>query len=331
MPESGQSTEWAGRGLETGTVATASSEATASVGGQQVYTNQSAPTKSKKNLLSPRLFLLILGTLAVAGFILVSVSRRSSAPPPDFQDLGAGISNATGLKGNLKTRWVSKAVQYKLELEPLDPLQSAGFSYVAANPPAPLSIHVKLLDRTGFAVCGKDILFPFDPANPGEGNRERGQDIFQTSLGDDGKVTAVTAQGTLPCTRAQYGQVDYWDFSTNFPTQTQQDELLQQSEQPKAPQEAQKRAALRRQKTRQKTQWSAFYVEGDDQVTGYDASRGELETEMGNFLVTGAAAQSTATAWAADGALFHYKCDQRSRCVLTGAGGRESLSVSELQ
>ena len=103
---------------------------------------------------------------------------------------------------------------------------------------------MKLLDATGFAVCGKDILFPFDAASPGEQDRERGHDILQSSPGDDGKVMAVSAQGTLPCTAAQYKQIVYWDFSTNFPTLAEQDELMKQPAQLKARQEAQKRAAL---------------------------------------------------------------------------------------
>ena len=67
-------------------------------------------------------------------------------------------------------------------------------------------------------------------------------------------------------------------------------------------------------------------------MTGYDASRKMLQTGLGrSFLVSGSAGQSTASAWAANSVLFHYKCDQRSRCVLTHAGGTDSLSVFALQ
>lgn len=310
------------------TEAPAPSETASRFGVQTVYADQSAPAQARP-AVPPALLFIALGIVALIGLgVFVAVRSKAPAAPVAFQDLGAGISNATGLKGNLKARWQDKAAQYQLKIEPIDPLESAGFSYVAANPPAPLFLHVKLLDATGFAVCGKDILFPFDPSSPGEQNRERGQDIFQTALGDDGLVAAVSAQGTLPCTAAQYKQIVYWDLSTNFPTLAGQDQLMKQAAQRKAQQEAQKRRALQRQKAPR----SAFYTEGDDRVSGYDASRKMLQTGLGrNFLVSGSAAQSTASLWAANRVLFHYRCDQRSRCVLTHAGGTESLSVLALQ
>lgn len=306
--------------------ATAPSETAAAFGVQQHYVDPSGEEIMPPSA-PPMLLFIILGVAAMIGLgVFVGVRAKSSASPGAFQDLGAGVSTATGLQGNLKARWQDKGAQYELKIEPIDPLQSDGFSYVVGNPPAPLSIHVKLLDATGFAVCGKDVLFPFD--GPGEQDRERGQDVLQSSVGADGKVMAVTAQGTLPCTAAQYKQIVYWDLSTNFPTLAEQDELMNQTSQLKARQDSHKRAA----RLRQKAQRSAFYTEGDDRVTGYDAPRKILETGLGrDFLVSGSAGQSTASAWAANSVLFHYRCDQRSRCVLTHAGGTESLSVFALQ
>lgn len=313
----------AGSGVEIEAEAEASSAATA---GDANTADQPAPASAR---VPPVLLFVLVGIgLLVVLTVFVSARIKSSAAPSEFQDLGAGISNATGLRGSLKARWQDKTAQYQLKLEPIDPLQSAGFSYVTANPPAPLSLHVKLLDATGFAVCGKDILFPFDAGSPGEQERERGHDILQSSPGDDGKVMAVSAQGTLPCTAEQYKQIVYWDFSTNFPTLAEQDELMKQPAQLKMRQEAQRRAALLRQKAPR----SAFYTEGDDRVTGYDAPRKMLQTGLGrSFLVTGSAGQSAASVWAANSVLFHYKCDQRSRCVFTHAGGTDSLSVFALQ
>lgn len=311
-----------GKAVETEVEPAAPAETAGDLGVQSVYIDGSAAPPVTKPPVPPALLLGFLGVAAIMGLVLLVVVRaKSSATPGVFQDLGAGISNAAGLRGSLKARWQDKAAQYQLAFEPLDPLQSAGFSYVVAHPPAPLFLHLKLLDGTGFTLCGKDILFSFD--GPGEKERERGQDIFQASPGDDGTVIKVTAQGTLPCTAEQYKQIVYWDFSTNFPTLAEQDELMTHVGRLNARQEAQRRAALR-----QKAQRSAFYTEGDDRVTGYDAQRRLLQTGLGrNFLVTGSAAQSTASVWAANSALFHYRCDQRSRCVLTHAGGTESLSV----
>lgn len=295
----------------------------------QTIGGQKARPAAAKLPVSPRLLLVGVGITALAGLCVLAVVRsRPSAGPVPFQDLGAGISNATGLRGGLKARWQGGAAQYQLEIEPIDPLQSAGFSYVAANPPGPLLLRLKLLDATGFAVCGKDVLFPYDPSSPGEADRERGQDLLQSSIGPDGKVLSMSAQGILPCTPAQYKQVVYWDFSTNFPALAEQDELMNSAEQHKTRQEADRRAALRRRKTPR----SAFYMEGDDWMIAYDASRHVLQTRLNrDFLVTGPAQQSMASLWAGSGALFHYKCDQRSHCALTRAGGGQSLSVTALQ
>lgn len=296
---------------------------------EQIYGDQTAEPEVARPIFPPRLFLIGIGAAVVAGLVLYGVARaKSTTGPVAFQDLGAGISNATGLRGNLKARWQGSAAQYQLEIEPIDPLQSAGFSYVAANPPQPLSIHMKLLDATGFAVCGKDVLFPFDPASPGEKDRERGQDMLQSSVGDDGKVISLSAQGTLPCTPAQYKQVVYWDFSTDFPALAEQDSLMKQTAQLKSRQEMQRHAAL----IRLRTPRSAFYMEGDDRMVGYDASRDVLESRLNRiFLVTGSGPQSMANLWANSSALFHYKCDQRSHCMLTRAGGAQRLSVTLLQ
>ena len=50
----------------------------------------------------------------------------------------------------------------------------------------------------------------------------KARDIFQDQVGDNGEISAFTAQGVLPCTAAQYKQFSYWDFSSNFPTLPQQ-------------------------------------------------------------------------------------------------------------
>lgn len=318
----------AGKAAVSAEEATAPSDLPGGSGVQTIYVDQAAEPARARRAAPPALLFVVLGIVGMIGLgVFLTARSKSAAAPQPFQDLGAGISNATGLRGNLKARWQGKAAQYQIKIEPIDPLQSAGFSYVVADPPAPLSIHVKLLDATGFAVCGKDILFPFDAGSADEQSRERGQDVFQSSLGDDGKVAAVTAQGSLPCTPEQYKQIVYWDLSTNFPTLAEQDDLMNHTSELKAKQEARKRAALLRQKTPR----SAYYTEGDDKVTGYDAARKILQTGLGRSFLVGGAGQATAGAWAANEALFHYRCDQRSHCVLTHAGGADSLSVLALQ
>jgi hypothetical protein len=273
---------------------------------------------------------------------------------PAIQDLGSAVSNATGLKGSLNAHWQSTSAQYELEIEPIHPLDSAGFSYVASNPPGPLSLHMRLLDAAGYSICGKDVLFPFHSSSRAEADRERGQDLLQTKVDDDGKVISLGARGTLPCTQEQYSHVSYWDFSTNFPPLAEQDRLAKLAADAKRKQDAQKRKLLAQGNAPPEGDEQAnapqssvnhgadaqgnpprsnFYMEGDERVTKYDASHNVLETKLGgeSFQVTGPAQQATARQWADDHVLFHYKCDQHSDCVLASAGGGETLSATALQ
>ena len=110
------------------------------------------------------------------------------------------------------------------------------FSYFT-TPPLPMSVNIRLLDSTGFALCGKEIDFRFNPQTAGmpvsvspvgangkklsladrnaamqaarqsqvtqlqaaEVTREQGKDLFQNQTTADGQVAAINAQGALPC------------------------------------------------------------------------------------------------------------------------------------
>jgi hypothetical protein len=279
----------------------------------------SSTQAAKKSHLLP-VMIVAFGLMAAAAVALL-VSKKPKETST-FQDLGAGISNASGLKGSLQVRWQGNTAQYELKFEPLGPLQAQGFSFIAANRPLPINVNVRILDATGFALCEKSVAFPFGSTGVGS------KDVFQNFIGKDGKVSAVNAQGLLPCTEDQFRQASYWDFATNFPTTAEQQSLMHKSSAAQARLEAERRAAQLR---RQRSQSTATYM-GDNRVVDYDSSRGVLEAGLGrDFLVLRASDRAAASAWAANGTLFHYKCDQRSRCMLTRAGGGETISVMALQ
>lgn len=318
---------------------------------QPDYTGEpTAPVAKKKSSIPLVLVGFIL--LAACAIVVMVMNRPNSKSASD--DLGAGVFKAAGLKGHLVAQWTGKA-QYQLHIEPLDPQQSADFAYVAGNPPAPLYVTIRLLDSSGFSVCGKDILLRFDPskaahppisgprrpANKAEAariaqeqaarhadlqrqqaqeqERERGSDLFQNQLGADGQVEAIDAQGELPCSADQYKRVDYWDFTTNFPVLEEQ-EALRNHQKEKLEQLAREaRLAAHRQNAKKFV--SAFYIQGDDRVTGYDASRSLLGAGAGkSFFIERASDQTVAASWAADSPLIHYKCDQHGACALKHAG-----------
>jgi hypothetical protein len=297
--------------------------------------------------------------LFVLGLLLMSKPKKGDEPMPG--DLGPGVSASSGLRGHLVTQWDGPTktgrVQYQLRLEPLSPTQNSGFAMVNMKPAAPYSINMRLLDQSGFALCGKEVIFPFDPSKvaesepanfpPGkkgeaaraaaqaarqadlermqaaEADREKGKDMLQAQAGADGLITAVNAQGSLPCAADQYKRAYYWDFTTNFPTV---DEQLA-SVDPKAAasakreQEPDARGAAHKKAAPKKLP-SAYYIQGDDRVMGFDPQKGELEATAGkSFTIVGTPEQAIAANWAHSYSLIHYKCDQHANCALSAAGG----------
>jgi hypothetical protein len=313
------------------------------------------PPKRKPNVL-------LLGGFAAlivfAIFVLMTMNKpKDNTPPPG--DLGPGIVAVDGLRGHLETRWDGDAksgrLAYKLQIVPMEDRWGTGFSKVASNPPMPMSVNIRLLDSTGFALCGKEIDFRFDPQSiappvtvspvgangkklslaertaamqaalqsevtqmqAAEVTRERGKDIFQNQTTADGQVAAINAQGSLPCSPDQYRHVDYWDFNTNFPTLDEQAALLD----PKAGQHAKEFEPPSHLQKRTLTKWGeGFVIQGDDRVTGYDQAHGLLWAENKTFSIDNKYGQATASAWASNYTLIHYRCDQHASCALTAAG-----------
>jgi len=305
--------------------------------------------------------LLSFGAVAIIVLALLFLTRPKKTDGPLPGDLGPGIVAQAGLRGHLLTQWAGTAktgsLQYQLRLEPIGPVQAPGFEKVVANPPAPYSINLRVLDQAGFAMCGKEILFHFDPKNvhltplptphPGkkaaeaaaaaeaarkaqldgmiaaEADRERGKDIFENQADADGNISAVNAKGTLPCSPDQYKRAYYWDFSTSFPTVDEQLALVD----PKSAaarlreQEGGSRADSRRKNSAKKLQ-SAYYIQGDDRITEFDPLNGVLEATSGkNFTIPNKPEQAIVANWAHSYSLIHYKCDQHANCALSAAGG----------
>ena len=295
----------------------------------------------------PQLAMVLLGAAILAAIILaVTMMDKPTSAAPAFQDLGPGVSNIAGLKGHLVARW-EKHAQYMLSFEPLFGIYKPGFSYTVGHPPGPLWINVRLLDSTGYALCGKQIEFRLNPArtnvdlsllhqpdakmvevsnHPSGGSSAGTQpqqpavrtiDLFQNQMGDNGQVASVFAQGVLPCSEDQYKKFNYWDFSTNFPSLEQQDALM------KAPAIAAARAAeaAREAEKRREARSPHFYVEGDTSVDSYESASATLVAGTGqSFILTRRNESPTADAWAANNSRIHYKCDTQANCTLTRAG-----------
>jgi hypothetical protein len=254
------------------------------------------------------------------------------------------------------TRWQDKKAQYQLKVEPIDPRANAGFALVTGTPTQPISINVRVLDSSGFALCGKEILLPFDPAalqqNPKlpknkaeadkilaareadtqrmrvqERQREGGRDVFQTIAGSDGNIEALWAQGTLPCSPEQYKKFDYWDLTSNFPTLAQQQDLLDQKTKKDKLDLAELRAYEQKRKAvAAKKTALGFYIEGTDRITSYEPARAMLNAGPGrSFFIDRKSDQAIVAQWAADSSLIQYKCDQHAVCALRHAGNAATV------
>lgn len=323
----------------------------------KTVTNQEEPFRSSEEpqgpepepvITAPRkssvIFVLLFGAAIVACLAVIATTQKrpSNAPniPPDADDLGQGIANASGLRGHLVTRWQKGKTQYMLKIEPLDARDNQGFSAVSGNPSKPISINIRLLDSAGFALCGKEIDLRFDPTQSSHANaaaakksplaavtqqatlqlaalqekaREAGKDIFQNIQASDGSVEALWAQGELPCSPDQYKRFDYWDMATNFPTMAEQDQWTGRT---RAEAKDAGAAAKGRRRLVAKAPVSSFYIEGDDRVTAYEPARSLLVLPGRSFFIPGKSDQTTVADWASDSALIHFKCDQQENCSL---------------
>jgi hypothetical protein len=281
-------------------------------------------------------------------------------------DMGPGIVAVSGLRGHLDAKWDGDAksgrLAYQLRIEPMEERWGPGFSRVTLNPPMPISVNVRLLDASGFALCGKEVDLRFSPQTAAvpaglqtgpngkklspaervaveqsarqtaisqmqaaESQREQGKDIFQNQTTTDGQVTALNAQGTLPCSPDQFKRADYWDFNTNFPTLADQAALLDPRLATAQHKELEPPAHPER-RTVSKLAQQGYIIQGDDRVTGYDPIHGLLLAEEGKaFLIDKRTGRSTASAWASNYSLIHYKCDQHANCSLSSPGGLSVL------
>ena len=95
------------------------------------------------------MLVLLLGLVAIAGVVVITLTQkqflnpRTSSPSSDSDDMGAGIAQASGLRGHLVTRWQQGKTQYMLKMEPLDrgtPLDSPPSPQISPSPSPSTSV-----------------------------------------------------------------------------------------------------------------------------------------------------------------------------------------------
>jgi hypothetical protein len=266
-------------------------------------------------------------------------------------DLDVAHSSAAGLKGHLFVEWDRK-VKYRLTIEPEDAKRQTGFALAVSNSPRPLSVSVQLQDSQGFVLCSGDVLLKYDArnaealtattsrasalkANPAaaptdqsaqwtdfaklegqELEREMDKDLFQNQIGPDGTISAIAAQGEIPCSKSAYLKAMTWSFTTNFPSLAEQDALLKRQQEvlaPPPPPSARKKKPM--------LPPLPYTIEGDDAIVEFDPSSGVIETRGRKlFTIDELAAAAANPAWQDYPVSFHFHCDQMSNCTLMHSG-----------
>jgi hypothetical protein len=299
-----------------------------------------------------------VGLGILLGVVIAVVFWIMGAPDGPY-DLGVATSSAAGLKGHLFAKW-DKKLEYRLTIEPGEEARQEGFALAVANSPRPLSIMVRLQDAQGFVLCSKEILLKYNARNAAafaasapdsQGNkmdadknfsnqleqklnvarleaqepeRELDRDVFQNQINQDGQITALNAQGEIPCTKKAYGDTISWGLSTNFPSLAEQDELRKSRDEAQANAARLAGAALAAHKKRASTtavKLLPFSIEGDDAIVDFDASRGIIQTRGGKtFFIDKTGVQAADPKWQDYPVSIHYRCDRLSNCALAHAG-----------
>jgi|SRR5579863_416257 len=208
-----------------------------------------------------------------------AAAEHAARTPKDF---GTSNSDATGLKGHLVANW-NDGLSYDLTIEPADPAERPAFTLAVSRPPRPLSFDVRLLDSIGSTLCDRQIGFASSEANgtvetvdanaPALGaadasagdsmagnsapaqvlDRNMAQfekhEMVETENGADGRIESIHARGQMPCSRQAWQSASSWSLAPDFPTLTEQNELLKRQTEALA---AAQKAAARKPATERK-------------------------------------------------------------------------------
>ncbi|MFZ1085106.1 MAG: hypothetical protein WAN35_09100 [Terracidiphilus sp.] len=294
-----------------------------------------------------------IGLGIVFGILIVALVWHSESAEGRY-DLGVAHASAAGLKGHLYVEW-DKKVKYRLTIEPEEGDRQAGFALAVASSPQPLSVSIHLQDSQGFVLCGRDVLLKFDArkaealmAPPPEAStaqtgaaspvaeqpaqtmdftkqdaqeaaREKGQDLFQNQTGADGMISAIAAQGEIPCSKSAYLKAMLWSFTPDFPSLAEQDALLKRQQDLLYPPPPPPPPPAHKKKSTLKT--LPYTIEGDDAIVEFDPSFGVIETRGRKlFLIDKATAAAANSAWQDFPVSIHYHCDALSDCTLLHSG-----------
>ena len=158
--------------------------------------------------------------------------------------------------------------------------------------------------------------------------REHGRDIFQPVTGEDGQISSIAAQGTLPCNKKQYQSAASWAFVTNFPSVLQSagpqnsdsfDNLESFGGAPSRNGTISNSFAERKAARKVPLPNSHYSLEQDDALVGFQPATGVVETRGGKSFLVEKRDQVASSLKGVDFPVaIHYRCDQLGACALAG-------------
>jgi len=304
----------------------------------------------------------VLTSLAVVAFVLMP---GKSADPS--YDMGSVTSISNGLKAHLITNWgVQLGYKLTIEPSDPAQLDAFATAINKPPQPLSVNLQLKDVSGTVLCDTSillkydplRDIPNVVVPASPGtatkknvkidesvqtqaevdqalnkarllgqELNREHGLDMFQPVTGEDGQISYIAAQGTIPCTKKQYQSTASWAFVTNFPSVLQSvgpqnsdsfDNLESFGGAP-ARNGNPNSAADRKATHRVPLPNSHFSLEQDDALVGFQPATGVVETRGGKSFLVEKRDQVASSLKGVDFPVpIHYRCDQLGACALAG-------------
>jgi len=334
---------------------------------EPAQTGKTAPPQVSSLLVFVAALLAFGALLAVGVALTLNLTRpatstepaaqQQTSPAPETRVMGTVDLSASGVKGQLTTKWDGK-LGYNFVVEPDDPMRQAAFALTVSTPPRPASMRIQIKNSNGFVLCFQDVLLKFDPRKAAalsnesaqatggkppsakaaeevnteqeaklaqeeaaEAEREHGRNIFQLNTGSDGKIQSISSQGEIPCPQTLYEGMGYWSFLPDFPSSEEQTEWLNRKTGGRASATEAPTPQVSghvRMPYSRASQPGNFLMAGDDSIVEYDAAAGNIQTGTGKvFSIDKAGANARVIAGFDLPVRIHYSCDQNAACILT--------------
>ncbi|MFZ1939686.1 MAG: hypothetical protein WBA18_15815 [Terracidiphilus sp.] len=283
------------------------------------------------------IILLVLVVSALAALLVYGVMAWLKPKPQAlYNDLGTERYDPAGLGGRMIAQWTGGA-NYKFTVDPLDPALIPAFQATLANPPHAITYSIKLKDATNDVVCQKDIVVPgvpegqgaFDASTALEPRTIPTGDTLQNVAGANGQIGEMVLTGTLSCDLDAFNKIVAWEFATDFPPLSSQQDWKKHEDVVREDADKAKHPVMA-----VPVNYGGYYpvkslpapIEADDVIVSDNPGKGVVATSSGRaFLVGTKVLVNPALDWQIFPAEIHYRCDRTAMCMVTRLSSRSAI------